>query len=522
MTPTAFGAYHKGQQFWSGYGGGVSFELLRLAARRCQLIQALHACCLHEFLQLATYAPTRQDVGWRIEPTPVFQQQHARERGAQVPDIPPELEARRARVQARFTTPHPLYEPTFVGFVSKILKDHLTINRVVIELIRDQRGRVVQFRAIDGATILPTLAVLDRFIAQRSLSASTPMGYESAAKILTEETGHPIRDAEYVCVMRGQLVGTFRPGELLVWEFDPSTDTRELFPPSYVEKTLEAIVSFLYAFNYNKAYFQVGNPIEVILGISGAMEDDSFVALQEELRENFTSLKGAWRVPVIQLPMDGALSVINLKQNHTDMQFMEWMNCIMSLGCAIYRKHPNRIYFAGKSREGGIMFERTHSADIQASQEEGFATLRIFFGQHLTQLARLLDPAMQLSWSGLDLEDRAEQITIETKEVTTYLSVDELRERKGDEPFNTPWSKLPLHPLIFQAAGLSGGAPGQEGGGTEDQSPAARVQALRQQQDHTGETDEQETAPGNRHLRLIQTRLHQQVSKAQQWEEVVL
>jgi hypothetical protein len=26
---------------------------------------------------------------------------------------------------------------------------------------------------------------------------------------------------------------------------------------------------------------------------------------------------------------------------------MEWMNCIMSLGCAIYRKHPNRIYFAG-------------------------------------------------------------------------------------------------------------------------------------------------------------------------------
>ena len=512
MSPQTFGAYAKGQSLWSGFGSGVSFELLRLASRRCLLIQALHACCLHEFLQLAAYAPAPQDVGWRIDPTPFLRQQHARERGAQVPDMPPDLEARRARVQARFEVPHPLYEPTFAGFVSKILKDHLTINRVVIELIRDQRGRVVQFRAIDGATILPTLAVLDRFIAQRSLQATPQMGYETAAKMLTAETGHPIRDAEYVCVMRGQLVGTFAPGELLVWEFDPSTDTRELFPPSYVEKTLEAIVSFLYAFQYNKSYFQMGNPIEVILGISGAIEDDSFVALQEQLRENFTGLKGAWRVPIVQLPVDGALSVINLKANHTEMQFMEWIDTLMSLACAIYRKHPNRIYFAGRARAGGVMFERGQTDDIEASEEEGFSTLRLFFGQHLTQLARILDPVMQLSWSGLDLEDRAAQIDIETKEVQHYVSIDEMRERKGIEPYHQPWSAVPLNALAFQAAGLTVSAPGQTQDGGETPARVDHVRGLLGQGDAAPETETRVASNGHRPP--------QQVRKSQHWEEI--
>lgn len=521
-SPLYYGGYGKNQHFWGSYGSGLSFELLRLAARRCLLIQAMHSCCLHEFLQLAPYAPTRQDIGWRIEPTPVMRQQHARELGAQVPDMPPELEARRARVQARFEVPHPLYEPTFAGFLSKILKDHLTINRVCIELIRNQRGQVVQFRAVDGATILPTLCVLDRFIAQRGVGAGRPMGYETAAKMLTEETGHPIRDAEYVCVMRGQLVGTFMPGELLIWEFDPSTDTRELFPPSYVEKALEGIISWIYAFQYNKQYFQSGNPIEVMLGISGAIEDDSFVALQEQLRENFSGIKGAWRVPLVQLPVDGMLSVIKLKSTHTEMQFMEWIDVLISLVCAVYRKHPNRIYFAGKAHEGQAIFEHSREHDIESSEEEGFTNNRIFFGQHLTQLARLLDPLMQLSWSGLDLDDRSAQITIETQEVTHYLPIDELRERIGLDPFNQPWSKVPLNPLIFQAAGLTGGMAGPEGANGETSAPAERVQGvLDQHAANTDQEDEEGSPRPNPRLGMVQVR-HRQLGKAQQWEEVVI
>lgn len=514
-VPDMFGAYQRGRQFWSGYGGGCSFELLRLAARRCLLIQAVHACCLHEFLQLAPYAPTRQDLGWRVEPQQTQRQQAARERGAQVPmNLSPEMQARQQLLQNRMTCPHPLYEPTFAGFLSKILKDHLTINRVVVELIKDQRGRTVQFRAIDGATILPTYAVLERFIAQRFMGTGKPIGYETAAMQLEQETGHPIRDAEYVCVIRGQLAGTFPHGQLLVWEFDPSTDIREIFAPSYVEKALEGIVSWLYAFQYNKTYFMVGNPIEVILGISGAIEDDSFVALQEQLRENFSGLKGAWRVPVVQLPVEGQMSVIKLKENHRDMQFMEWIDVLISLVCAVYRKHPNRIYFSGKAHEGTAIFEHSREAEIESSEEEGFVNNRIFFGSHLDSLVKLLDQDMAFTWSGLDLDDRQAQIAIETQEVTHYVSVDEMRERKGEQPFGQPWSKLPLNPLIFQAAGLTGGTPGGLGDmgedGDEDGDPMAQL--------HQAVKDHNTPANGTAPLRLEEARaaLH----KADVWEEV--
>src|SRR5262249_18238070 len=121
QTRDLFGAYQKGR-LWSGFGGGGSFGVLRLAARRWLLLQAVHSCCLHEFNQLTPYAPTRQELGWRIEPLNVHIPSHSREIDAHVRALSPELAQRRAIVQARMECPHPVYEPTFSGFIQKILK----------------------------------------------------------------------------------------------------------------------------------------------------------------------------------------------------------------------------------------------------------------------------------------------------------------------------------------------------------------------------------------------------------------
>ena len=470
QTPDTFGAYQKGR-LWSQYGGGVSFELLRLAVKRCLLIQAIHACCTHELLQLSAYARTPQDLGWRIEHRDAHDDRRNTDR--------PEIQERCDRVRRIFQTPHPVHESTFSGFIAKALKDHLTLNRVAIELIRDRRQRVVQFRCVDGATILPTYRVIQRFIANRDdLNPQRPEAYEVGAMLLEQETGYPIADSEYVCVIRGQLVGTFGPGELLVWEFDPSSDVRDVFSPSYVEKALEGIVSWLHAFHYNRNYFTIGNPIEVILGISGEIEDDSFVTLQETLRENFSGLKGAWRVPLVQLPTDQTMQVIKLKENHKDMEFTQWMDSLVSLVCAIYRKDPSRIYFTGKAHQGTALFEHTREAEIESSEEEGFQINRAFFGEHLSALVRLIDTDLTFTWSGLDVEDREAELRIETQEVQNFKSIDDVRQARGEKPYSKPWSQVPLNPLIFQAEGIGGGgmpggAPGEGAPGEGEDDPDA-------------------------------------------------
>jgi hypothetical protein len=488
--PDQQGAYSRGRYF-SSYGTGVSFELLRLAVRRCLLLQGIHAVCQHDMLMLSKYARTPEVLGWRP--------QHVAEEDETVDTTTSAMAARCESVARKFLVPHPLYEPSFRGFLSKVMDDYLTLNRVAIELIRNYKGEVVQFRTVDAATILPTYRILQRYIGVQMDTNPHPLAYDVAARLLERETGMPILDSEYVCVMRGQLIGTFAPGELLVWEDMPVTDVRVIFPPSYCEKALEGIISWIYAFSYNRTYFSQGNPIEVLLGISGDIQDDSFVALQEQLRENFSGIKGAWRVPLIQLPVDGQISVIRLKENHREMQFTEWMATLEEMACAIYRVSRRRVNADMRGQSGSLGIGRARQEEIEASKEESFKVHSAFLAEHFTQLMRLIDPDLEFVWTGLDIEKRGDEIKVEQVEVTTFKTINELRMKHGDEPFpdDKPWSNLPLNPLIFQAEGLTGaGAGGGAQGGQGAAAGGAAAGGQREESDWESPAEEESREAG--------------------------
>ena len=442
-------------------------------------------------LMLSKYARTPEILGWRP--------QHIAEEDETVDTETTAIAARCDNVARKFLVPHPLYEPSFRGFLAKVVDDYLTLNRVVIELIRNYKGEVVQFRAVDAATILPTYRILQRYIGVQLDTNPQPLAYDVAARLLERETGMPILDSEYVCVMRGQLIGTFAPGELLVWEDMPVTDVRVIFPPSYCEKALEGIISWIYAFSYNRTYFSQGNPIEVLLGISGDIQDDSFVALQEQLRENFSGIKGAWRVPLIQLPVDGQISVIRLKENHREMQFTEWMATLEEMACAIYRVSRRRVNADMRGQSGSLGIGRARQEEIEASKEESFKVHSAFLAEHFTQLMRLMDPDLEFVWTGLDIEKRADEIKVEQVEVTTFKTINELRMKHGDEPFpdDKSWSNLPLNPLIFQAEGLTGaGAGGGAQGGQGAEAGGAAAGGQREEPDWESPAEEESRDAG--------------------------
>jgi hypothetical protein len=461
-----YGAYTRGR-LWNAYGSGVSFELLRLAVKRCLLLQAIHQVCQHDILQLSKHARTPEVLGWRI--------QHQDEDDETIDTTIPDLDRRCDKAARLLQVPHPIYEPSFRGFLAKVMDDYLTLNRVAIELVRNGKGQVVQFRAVDAATILPTYRVLQRYVGAEMSAGRHPLAYDVAARLLERDTGMPILDSEYVCVMRGQLVGTFAPGELLVWEDAQVTDIRVIFPPSYVEKALEGIISWIYAFQYNRTYFSHGNPIEVILGISGDIQDDSFVALQEQLRENFSGIKGAWRVPLVQLPVDGQLSVLKIKDTHEEMQFSDWMDTLSSLVCGIYRITPQRLNLQGRDQQNRAAWGQAQQEIIEGSKEEAFRIHSAFLAEKFTGLVRLFDSELEFVWTGLEVANRDEEIKIEVQELGNYRTINEIRIRHGDEPFpeEKAWSNLPLNPLVFQAEGLSGGMGGGPGGPGAGQNGAS-------------------------------------------------
>src|SRR4030095_4300566 len=194
------GAYSRGGYF-SVYGSGVSFERLRLAVRRCLLLQGIHAVCQHDMMMLSKYARTPEVLGWRP-------QQMAADDEAGNTETP-ERQARIEKVSRVFLCPHPLYEASFRGFLAKVMDDYLTLNRVAIELIRNHAGKVVQFRAVDAATILPTYRVLQRYIGVQMDVNPHPLAYDVAARLLERDTGMPYLNSADVSLPRGATSGSF-------------------------------------------------------------------------------------------------------------------------------------------------------------------------------------------------------------------------------------------------------------------------------------------------------------------------
>jgi hypothetical protein len=162
------------------------------------------------------------------------------------------------------------------------------------------------------------------------------------------------------------------------------------------------------------------------------------------------------------------------------MQFDKWMESLISNATAIYGMHPLEINHGGQQQRQSIMSQANREQEMEASGADGLATVLGFLAECFTQLVSMVDPDFEFNWSGLDIEDRQEEIKIETQEIATYRTIDEIRQRRGEEPFAQPWSEVPLNSLVFQAAGLTGMAAmneppgeGEDVEGTEAENPGA-------------------------------------------------
>jgi hypothetical protein len=92
-----------------------------------------------------------------------------------------------------------------------------------------------------------------------------------------------------------------------------------------------------------------------------------------------------------------------------------------------------------------------------------------FLQKHFNQILEFKDPEYELEIVGYERADPKLTVEIDKEEVGTWKSIDEKRIEKGEEPYNKPWSQVPLNPYVLQLmgqenAGPFGGGMGEEGG----------------------------------------------------------
>ncbi|MBI4869247.1 MAG: hypothetical protein HY816_20085 [Candidatus Wallbacteria bacterium] len=438
------GGYLKGQVSRAGAGYGyssLSLRSLRTIARTSPLLAAIHSVRVNQMLRMTRrIMDPKRDIGWDI-----LHKDHFNPR---VTVDPKEEDRVAAGIRPLFECPHPVHEPSFSGATSKIINDHMSMNRPVIQLLRNFRGELLQWCVRDGEEILPTFALARKYIDPGDKRPDDDR-LASAWVKLRGELGYDVSEYEYVMMRDGRLVDTFAAGELLIPTFAPTSDTRDFgYPPSHVERAIEATLAFASSFRYNADVFTRGSMVDVILNLSGGYTDDARLALEDQLRARFLGSEGAHRIPIIQTEDKTDLQAVRLKEGNREMEFSPWMQALVSLDCAVYRMDPSEINFKGQAGEGGAIFEHNRESEVANSKDQGLNTMAWWFADAMTQLVRQRHPDYVFYIWGLNREDEAQALEIRAKELGTTKTIDELRAADGEKPFGKWWSQIPANTAL--------------------------------------------------------------------------
>lgn len=407
--------------------GGISYPVLRLTVERSPLLQAIHSVRQFQTKRLAAFVKNlNRDVGARI----IHQNQY--EENFEITD---EIKKRCKEVQRLFECPHPIYEQSFQGLEIKFTEEHLSINRPVIELIRNRKGQVIQFGMLDGAALEPTYIKV-RAMIQGNTTEFQQLNESAKDRIAREKLSEKEQldyFADYIYYVDGIAQASFYDRDLLICEDHRPVDLQRYgFPTSCAERAIQANLSFIKSFTYNSKYFTDGQMVDVILGLSGEFEDDTFYVVADQLRQ-FRGLEGAHEIPFIPLPSGSELKVTDLKKSNRDMQFYEFMQLTSALGCAKYRMHPSEINVKSMEGRSGGIFEASKDLEIDVAKDEGLYSILMLKAEFYTKIIRTIYDDLEFEYYGIQKQSRKEVVELNTKEADAYKSPNQVRIQEGLE-----------------------------------------------------------------------------------------
>ncbi len=342
----------------------------------------------------------------------------------------------------------------FDTWLKKTVRDSLTFDAAVTELLPTRKGGLHSFYAVDAATIRLALAQKD---------------------------DEGLDDKKYVQVLNGQIVTEYEPDEILYGIRNPTTNIKNNgYGVSELEQLVSIVTNIFNAMTHNSQFFQNGAAVKGLINIktgkaqSGVM-GDQLEAFKRAWRAMVTGTKNAWSTPILQT--DG-VEFVNMGSTNREMEFTQYLDFLVKIACAVYSIDAGEIGFFMSAGSGGSapLFESNQEAKLKMSKDKGLRPLLASVGRWVNHyIIEPLTDEFRFVWVGIDSKDEKEVIDLRTKEVGSYLTVDEARIEAGREPLGEDkGGGLILNPqyvmwLNQQAmAGMMGG--GGEGGESEEGS----------------------------------------------------
>jgi len=378
---------------------GLGFEILRKIAEKVIIIGIIHNIRVQQ-VEPFTKAPSisEEDVGFHIR---------LRDKG----ETPTEKQKSVMRktedwVMECGEEKGSSDRDDFFQFSKKLIRDNLTIDQIGTALGRTRGGDVREFRILDGATIYPVMK---------------DIGYKGIKKI------------DYVQIYEENVYEVFTSDDLIFSISNPRTDLKYTnFGYSFMEMAITTITGFLNAHQYNNDFFSSSTqpPGFISFDTAEGWDENTFKALQREWENQFRGLPELWKTGFL----GGKAKWNTIRPNNKDLEFNQYIQMLSGWLFALYGMD---------SAEAGLRLQQAQNVmnenvenKIAYSQSRGLK-------HHLSFMERIVNKILRFNedlndyvfeFTGLEKKDQKAELEVEKMQTETYLTINEMRERKDLEP----------------------------------------------------------------------------------------
>lgn len=325
---------------------------------------------------------------------------------------------------------------TFEVFLRKIVRDRLIVDQVAAELIFTNKGLIHHFKAVSGGTI--------KFISKNKNDQSMVV-YEN-----DELRNKKIEeDDAYAQVWDGRVIQTFNEDELIFRMGNPVSDLDlNGYSVGELELLINTVTAHMQAENHNRLMFSNGTSTRGILHIKGDIHPSKLAAFRRNWQAQTSGNANAFRTPII----GGVDEVkwISLQPSNRDMEYNQWVTYLVRVITSIYQIDPLEIGFdisRGGSSEGGQSGSFRNAERVQLSKDKGLLPLLRFIEDLINdEILRRHSPDYEFKFVGLNAETAEKELERQTKEMTHFATINEIRKERGleeltlediqDNPFN--------------------------------------------------------------------------------------
>ena len=376
---------------------------------------------------------------------------------------------------------------TLHEFTNKHLRDSLTLDAAPIELTNTRLGNVHGFVAVDGAKVFltdPNQGLTDEFDGPAEFNILTGRSsFGDPSNIIA------------VYAQAGRVRAQFSHMDLL-YPVRNKTSKEEQFGYGVpeIEGVLGVSTAMLNAFTLNTRSISDNSIPRGFLTFFGDFQDEDKLMLKAQWQAQLTGAANRYRAPFMfaeAQPGAGVLWTPTGAQPEEAM-YMRWWTLLTAIACAKWQIDPSEIAHESFTAGGTSTLSGSDTeAKLTSSADAGLYTLLEWFAETLNEIISLIDPEVELYWTGLS--ETKEDDQAREQGAMTYR---EVRERHGisnvdiqDEVLDAPYAvagqaymaalqnkqqQQMMEKQAQQQAQQGGEADGEEGtGGPESGGPAA-------------------------------------------------